>query len=122
MAQIINLTGNEEVIDFKLGNLSLVFNATDAKSEALSKKAEELKEKADKLEGEDEWKNRKVIKELLDDFFAVMFDKDTPLAIYQACGENTWTYLKVFLQISDGLVEVKKKQENDEIFKKYLAE
>lgn len=122
MANTFNLLGNDESIIFNIGELSLKFVPTDAKSQEVSEKAINLQTKADNIKEGDEWENRKNIKELLDDFFSTMFDADTPAKIYQEASENTWAYLKVFLQISEAIVETKKKQENDETFKKYLAE
>lgn len=122
MSNVFNLNGNDDVIIFNLGDLSLKFQPTDDKSKELSEKALELKDKAENITDGDEWENRRAIKELLDDFFSVMFDADTPNKIYDAAGKNTWSYLKVFLQISDAIIVTKQKQENDETFKKYLAE
>ncbi|GGE26273.1 hypothetical protein [Streptococcus himalayensis] len=122
MANIFNLNGNDDVMIFNLGDLRLEFQPTDEKSKELSDKALELKEKADNVTEGDEWENRRTIKELLDDFFGVMFDTDVTEKIYDAAGKNTWSYLKIFLQIADAVIDVKRKQENDETFKKYLAE
>ncbi|HFI2472224.1 TPA: hypothetical protein ACGO11_000555 [Streptococcus suis] len=122
MANTFNLIGNADLITFNLGSHSLEFNPTDKKSQELAEKADELKAKAENLEDGNEWEVRKQIKVLLDDFFSVMFDAEAPSKIYEASGENTWNYLKVFLQISNAVLETKKRQENDETFKKYLAE
>ncbi|AFU88673.1 TPA: hypothetical protein U1B14_001572 [Streptococcus suis] len=122
MANTFNLLGNDESIIFNIGELSLKFVPTDAKSQEVSEKAIELQTKADNIKEGDEWENRKNIKELLDEYFSTMFDADAPAKIYQEASENTWAYLKVFLQISEAIMETKKKQENDETFKKYLAE
>lgn len=122
MANVFNLNSNDDVIVFNLGGLTLEFHPTDEKSKELSDKALELKEKAESVTEGDEWENRRTIKELLDDFFGVMFDASTPEKIYDAAGKNTWSYLKVFLQIADAVMATKQKQENDETFKKYLAE
>ncbi|HFU3713956.1 TPA: hypothetical protein ACGPDC_001306 [Streptococcus suis] len=122
MANTFNLLGNDDSITFNIGDFTLTFTQTDAKSKAVSEKAVELKDKADTIKEGDEWENRESIKGLLDDFFSTMFDADAPVKIYQAAGENTWSYLKVFLQIAEAIMETKKKQENDETFKKYLAE
>ncbi|XCY66657.1 hypothetical protein ABG807_04110 [Streptococcus iniae] len=65
---------------------------------------------------------RKSVKDVLDDVFITMFDKDAPQKIYEACGEHTWTYLNAFLQIAEHLQEIKEQRANDETFKKYLAE
>ncbi|HEL2144183.1 TPA: hypothetical protein ACJ51Q_001388 [Streptococcus suis] len=122
MANTFNLLGNDDSITFNLGDFTLTFTPTDAKSKAVSEKAVELKDKADTIKEGDEWENRESIKGLLDDFFSTMFDADAPGKIYKAAGENTWSYLKVFLQMAEAIMETKKKQENDETFKKYLAE
>ncbi|MCB2905692.1 hypothetical protein [Streptococcus suis] len=122
MANTFNLLGNDDSITFNLGDFTLTFIPTDAKSKAVSEKAVELKDKADTIKEGDEWENRESIKGLLDDFFSTMFDADAPGKIYKAAGENTWSYLKVFLQMAEAIMETKKKQENDETFKKYLAE
>lgn len=122
MANTFNLLGNDDSITFNIGDFTLTFTQTDAKSKAVSEKAVELKDKADTIKEGDEWENRESIKSLLDDFFSTMFDADAPGKIYQATGENTWSYLKVFLQMAEAIMETKKKQENDETFKKYLAE
>ncbi|HEM3698090.1 TPA: hypothetical protein U1C85_001155 [Streptococcus suis] len=122
MANTFNLLGNDESIIFNIGELSLKFVPTDAKSQEVSEKAIELQTKADNIKEGDEWENRKNIKELLDEYFSTMFDADAPAKIYQEASENTWAYLKVFLQISEAIMETKKKQENDETFKKYLVE
>ncbi|HEM4630554.1 TPA: hypothetical protein U1Z87_001466 [Streptococcus suis] len=122
MANTFNLLGNDDSITFNIGDFTLTFVPTDAKSKAVSEKAVELKDKADTIKEGNEWENRESIKGLLDDFFSTMFDADAPGKIYQAAGENTWNYLKVFLQMAEVIMETKKKQENDETFKKYLAE
>ncbi|HEM3496818.1 hypothetical protein NKE60_09620 [Streptococcus suis] len=122
MANTFNLLGNDDSITFNIGDFTLTFVPTDAKSKAVSEKAVELKDKADTIKEGDEWENRESIKGLLDDFFSTMFDADAPGKIYKAAGENTWSYLKVFLQMAEAIMETKKKQENDETFKKYLAE
>ncbi|HEM2534172.1 hypothetical protein RJW49_03785 [Streptococcus suis] len=122
MANTFNLLGNDDSITFNIGDFTLTFVPTDAKSKTVSEKAVELKDKADNIKEGDEWENREIIKDLLDDFFSTMFDADAPGKIYQAAGENTWSYLKVFLQMIEAIMETKKKQENDETFKKYLAE
>ncbi|WP_449454612.1 hypothetical protein [Streptococcus suis] len=122
MANTFNLLGNDDSITFNIGDFTLTFVPTDAKSKAVSEKAVELKDKTDTIKEGDEWENRESIKGLLDDFFSTMFDADAPGKIYKAAGENTWSYLKVFLQMAEAIMETKKKQENDETFKKYLAE
>lgn len=123
MAQTFNLVGNENTLTFKIGGLTLEFQPSDSNSEKLSEKAKELEEKSSTLTDKgNEWENRKALKGLLDDFFLTMFDESAPLEIYRAVGEDTISYLRVFLQIANALKEVKEKQENDEIFKKYLAE
>ncbi|MGT2969121.1 hypothetical protein [Streptococcus azizii] len=122
MANTFNLLGHDDSITFNLGDFTLKFIPTDAKSKEVSEKALELKEKANTIKEGNEWENRESIKALLDDFFSVMFDAEAPGKIYQVAGENTWNYLKVFLQIAEAIMKTKKKQENDETFKKYLAE
>lgn len=122
MANTFNLNTNDNLITFNLGDFSLDFNPSDEKSKAIFDKANEVKVAAEKLTDGDEWENRKAIKELLDDFLATFFDNDAPEKVYTAAGQNTWNYLKVFFQISEAILEVRQKQENDETFKKYLAE
>lgn len=122
MANTFNLNTNDSLITFNLGDFSLEFNPSDDKSKAIFDKANEVKLAAENLTEGDEWENRKSIKELLDDFLATFFDSEAPEKVYNAAGQNTWNYLKVFLQISEAILEVRKKQENDETFKKYLAE
>ena len=51
-----------------------------------------------------------------------MFGEEAPQKIYQSAGENTISYLKIFLQISQAIETEQEKKANDENFKKYLAE
>ena len=51
-----------------------------------------------------------------------MFDADAPQKIYESAGENTISYLKIFLQISGAVQDEQEAKLNDETFKKYLAE
>ena len=124
MSNIINLAGNDNRVTFNFGEFSLDFNPTDEKSEAISNKASDLKTKADQIkeDGENVWETRKTIKGLLDEFFGIMFDGDAPVKIFEACGQNTLSYLKVFMQIAETIQKEQQKQLNDENFKKYLAE
>lgn len=122
MSKIYNLVGSDEAITFNIGDYSLEFHSSDEKSKAVSDKAIELKEKAENISNENEWEARKEIKNLLDEFFAVMFDEEAPQKIYQSAGENTISYLKIFLQISQAIETEQEKKANDENFKKYLAE
>lgn len=122
MSKIYNLVGSDETITFNIGDYSLEFHSSDEKSKAVSDKAIELKEKAEKISDENEWEARKEIKNLLDEFFAVLFDEEAPQKIYQSAGENTISYLKIFSQISQAIETEQDKKANDENFKKYLAE
>ena len=122
MSKIYNLVGSDEVITFNIGDYSLEFHSSDENSKAVSDKAIELKEKAENISDENEWEARKEIKNLLDEFFAVMFDEEAPQKIYRSAGENTISYLKIFLQISQAIETEQEKKANDENFKKYLAE
>ena len=89
----------------------------------LEKKSAELKTKAEQIdESGTEWELRKELKDLLDEFFTAAFDDEAPQKLYDACGQNTISYLKLFLQIADALREVNEERQNDEAFKKYLAE
>lgn len=122
MAKIYNLVGDDEIITFNIGDLSLDVSLSDAKSEILVEKAKELKEKGQHINDDNEWQARKEVKELLDDFFTAMFDADAPQKIYKSAGENTISYLKIFLQISGAVQDEQEAKLNDETFKKYLAE
>lgn len=123
MSKIYNLTGADEAVTFNIGDLTLSFNPSDEKSKAISKKAQELKDKAATIsEDSDEWAIREEIKGLLDDFLATLFDDEAPNNIYDVVGQNTWSYLKVFLQIAEVIQHEQQEKLNDENFKKYLAE
>ena len=123
MARTYNFGDLKDVTTFNIGDVTLEFKATDEKSEMLEKKSAELKAKAEQIdESGTEWELRKELKNLLDEFFTAAFDADTPQKLYDACGQNTISYLKLFLQIADALREVNEERQNDEAFKKYLAE
>ena len=122
MAKIYNLAGDDEIITFNIGDFSLDVSLSDAKSEILVEKAKELKEKSQHINDDNEWQARKEVKELLDDVFTAMFDADAPQKIYESAGENTISYLKIFLQISGAVQDEQEAKLNDETFKKYLAE
>lgn len=123
MAHTYNFGNIKDVTTFNIGDLTLEFAPSDAKSESLANKAIELKEKADQFDKSGtEWEQRKELKSLMDEFFEMMFDEDTPEKLYDACGQNTITYLKLFLMMAEAVQEVNEKKQNDETFKKYLAE
>lgn len=122
MSNIINLVGNDNRLVFDLGEHQLVFIPTDERSKAVTEKANDLKKRSENINEDDEWVARKAIKELIDEIFTTMFDEDAPRKIYQAAGENTWSYLKIFMKISETVKQEQQKQLNDEEFKKYLAE
>lgn len=123
MARTYNFGNLKDVTTFNIGDVILEFQPTDEKSEMLEKKSAELKAKAEQIdESGTEWELRKELKDLLDEFFTAAFDADTPQKLYDACGQNTISYLKLFLQIADALREVNEERQNDEAFKKYLAE
>ena len=123
MARTYNFGDLKDVTTFNIGDVTLEFKATDEKSEMLEKKSAELKAKAEQIdESGTEWELRKELKDLLDEFFTAAFDADTPQKLYDACGQNTISYLKLFQQIADALREVNEERQNDEAFKKYLAE
>lgn len=123
MARTYNFGDLKDVTTFNIGDVTLEFKATDEKSEMLEKKSAELKAKAEQIdESGTEWELRKELKDLLDEFFAAAFDDEAPQKLYDACGQNTISYLKLFLQIADALREVNEERQNDEAFKKYLAE
>lgn len=131
MSNMINLNLDSNVIPVNFGAFTLDYKPTDAKEQEMVEKSTELKIKAEKLDelektaiedNSKEFELRKKIKEILDDVFATMFeDENAPAKIYGACGENTWTYLNVFLQIGDNLIAIKEQKANDDTFKKYLA-
>jgi hypothetical protein len=123
MARTYNFGDLKDVTTFNIGDVTLEFKATDEKSEMLEKKSAELKAKAEQIdESGTEWELRKELKDLLDEFFTAAFDGEAPQKLYDACGQNTISYLKLFLQIADALREVNEERQNDEAFKKYLAE
>ncbi|HEQ2107294.1 TPA: hypothetical protein VKH48_001221 [Streptococcus pyogenes] len=123
MAHTYNFGNIKDVTTFNIGDLTLEFAPSDAKSESLAEKAVELKEKADRFDKSGtEWEQRKELKSLMDEFFTMMFDEDTPQKLYEVCGQNTITYLKLFLMMAEAVQEVNEKKQNDETFKKYLAE
>ena len=123
MARTYNFGDLKDVTTFNIGDVTLEFKATDEKSEMLEKKSAELKAKAEQIdESGTEWELRKELKDLLDEFFTAAFDGEAPQKLYDACGQNTISYLKLFLQIADALREVNEERQNDETFKKYLAE
>ncbi|WP_069987661.1 hypothetical protein [Streptococcus agalactiae] len=131
MSNMINLNLDNNTIPVNFGAFTLDYKPTDAKEKEMVEKSIELKAKAEKLDDLEkevekdeslEFEVRVGIKEILDDAFKTLFDDaDAPQKIYDACGANTWSYLKVFLQIGDNLIEIKEKKANDETFKKYLA-
>ena len=123
MARTYNFGDLKDVTTFNIGDVTLEFKATDEKSEMLEKKSAELKSKAEQIdESGTEWELRKELKDLLDEFFTAAFDGEAPQKLYDACGQNTISYLKLFLQIANALREVNEERQNDEAFKKYLAE
>lgn len=122
MANIYNLTGNDSVITFNIGDITLEYTPSDKKEKALSEKAAEVEKKAQNLKEGDEWENRALIKALIDECFSVVFDQDVTQKIYQQAGENTFMYLKIFFQVAEAIKEVNEKSADDEVFKKYLAE
>ncbi|MFC5630134.1 MULTISPECIES: hypothetical protein [Streptococcus] len=123
MTAKIKLSTDNNIIPFDFGVFVLNFERSDEKSEFLTHKSEELKEKAEKVnENGTEWEIRKELKELLDEFFGSMFDTDAPAKIYEACGKNTISYLKAFLQVANEMQKIQTKEQNDEDFLKYLAE
>ena len=123
MARTYNFGDLKDVTTVNIGDVTLEFKATDEKSEMLEKKSAELKAKAEQIdESGTEWELRKELKDLLDEFFTAAFDGEAPQKLYDACGQNTISYLKLFLQIADALREVNEERQNDEAFKKYLAE
>lgn len=126
MANMINLNLNSNNIPINFGAFTLEYNASDEREGILLEKAKELEVKAKEFqEVEDNYSDpeqRKIVKEMIDDFFASMFDADGANRIYEACGSNTWSYLNAFMQITTELRKIKEEQANDENFKQYLAE
>ena len=124
MARTYNFDGNQDAITFNIGSVSLDFNPTDERSKAIAEKAERLIKKSetiDKKDG-DEWQLRREVKELLDESLAFIFDEAAPQKLYKASGENTISYLRLFLKIAEAIKETNEEKQNDETFKKYLAE
>lgn len=124
MARTYNFDGNQDAITFNIGSVSLDFNPTDEKSKAIAENAERLIKKSetiDKKDG-DEWQLRREVKELLDESLAFIFDEAVPQKLYKASGENTISYLRLFLKIAEAIKETNEEKQNDETFKKYLAE
>ena len=79
MAHTYNFGNIKDVTVFNIGDLTLEFAPSDAKSESLVKKAIELKEKADQSDKSGtEWEQRKELKSLMDEFFDMIFDEYTP--------------------------------------------
>lgn len=120
---VFNFSDHQDLITFNIGSHSFDYSPSDDKEQALSQKADELKEKSAEFEVTgDEWGLRQQIKVLLDEFFALLFNEDAPTAIYQACGQNTVSYFRLFFKIIDHIHKVNQQRLNDETFKKYLAE
>ena len=113
MSNMINLNLDNNTIPVNFGTFTLDYKPTDAKEKEVVEKSIELKAKAKKLD--------ELEKEVEKDESLEFDDADAPQKIYDACGSNTWSYLKVFLQIGDNLIEIKEEKANDETFKKYLA-
>lgn len=126
MSNKINLNLGNNVLSFNFGAFDLDYQTNDTKDAKLQAKSRELVDKANAFKDKEAEMNdqeyRQAIKPLIDEFFSTMFDDDTPQKIYEAAGENTWTYLDVFLQISNNIQKEWNKKLNDENFKKYLAE
>ncbi|HFI0945166.1 TPA: hypothetical protein ACGO1F_001443 [Streptococcus suis] len=126
MSNKINLNLGNNVLSFNFGAFDLDYQTNDTKDAKLQAKSRELVDKANAFKDKEAEMNdqeyRQVIKPLIDEFFSTMFDDDAPQKIYEAAGENTWTYLDVFLQISNNIQKEWNKKLNDENFKKYLAE
>lgn len=126
MSNTINLNLGTNVISFNFGSFELNYQTSDKKDGALQAKSRELVDKTNSFKDKEaemnDQENRQAIKPLIDEFFGTMFDADAPQKIYEAAGENTWSYLNVFLQISNNLEKEWNKKLNDENFKKYLAE
>lgn len=125
MSRVYNFDAKQDAIEFVVGDCTLEFMPSDDQSKEMQAKADELKQRANSIDGianEDSWKAVQEIKAILDEFFKAMFDNETPEKLYKAVGQNTMTYLKVFLQISKAINEVNAERQNDEYFKQFLSE
>lgn len=125
MSRVYNFDAKQDAIEFVVGDCTLEFMPSDEQSKKMQAKADELKQRANSIDGianEDSWKAIQEIKDILDEFFKTMFDNETPEKLYKAVGQNTMTYLKVFLQISKAINEVNAERQNDEYFKQFLSE
>ncbi|AGS05872.1 hypothetical protein Javan284_0016 [Streptococcus phage Javan284] len=125
MSRVYNFDAKQDAIEFVVGDCTLEFMPSDEQSKKMQAKADELKQRANSIDGianEDSWGAVQEIKAVLDEFFKTMFDNETPEKLYKAVGQNTMTYLKVFLQISKAINEVNAERQNDEYFKQFLSE
>lgn len=125
MSRVYNFDAKQDAIEFVVGDCTLEFMPSDEQSKEMQVKADELKQRANSIDGianEDSWGAVQEIKAVLDEFFKAMFDNETPEKLYKAVGQNTMTYLKVFLQISKAINEVNAERQNDEYFKQFLSE
>lgn len=125
MSRVYNFDAKQDAIEFVVGDCTLEFMPSDEQSKKMQAKADELKQRANSIDGitnEDSWGAVQEIKAVLDEFFKTMFDNETPEKLYKAVGQNTMTYLKVFLQISKAINEVNTERQNDEYFKQFLSE
>lgn len=125
MSRVYNFDAKQDAIEFVVGDCTLEFMPSDEQSKEMQAKADELKQRANSIDGtanDDSWKETQEIKAILDEFFKTMFDNETPEKLYKAVGQNTMTYLKVFLQISKAINEVNAERQNDEYFKQFLSE
>lgn len=125
MSRVYNFDAKQDAIEFVVGDCTLEFMPSDEQSKKMQAKADELKQRANSIDGitnEGSWGAVQEIKAVLDEFFKTMFDNETPEKLYKAVGQNTMTYLKVFLQISKAINEVNAERQNDEYFKQFLSE
>lgn len=125
MSRVYNFDAKQDAIEFVVGDCTLEFMPSDEQSKEMQAKADELKQRANSIDGitnEGSWGAVQEIKAVLDEFFKTMFDSETPEKLYKAVGQNTMTYLKVFLQISKAINEVNAERQNDEYFKQFLSE
>lgn len=125
MSRVYNFDAKQDAIEFVVGDCTFEFMPSDEQSKEMQAKADELKQRANSIDGtanDDSWKAIQEIKAILDEFFKTMFDNETPEKLYKAVGQNTMTYLKVFLQISKAINEVNAERQNDEYFKQFLSE
>lgn len=125
MSRVYNFDAKQDAIEFVVGDYTLEFMPSDEQNKEMQAKADELKQRANSIDGianEDSWGAVQEIKAVLDEFFKTMFDNETPEKLYKAVGQNTMTYLKVFLQISKAINEVNAERQNDEYFKQFLSE